>query len=514
MLGQLFGMFATLLLAATVPVLKVCLLCGTGWICARQGLLSPASRKTISGLVYYLFMPCLVFSKLGPALSWDRLCRWWPLPINTCASLAVGMLLGYVQIPIVKPEEWLKPHVVVCTALGNVGTLPLVLVVTLVNHQSVPMFQGFTNVVDTALAYVVMGMWVAQMVNTTVGYSMLQPKSTVVHAADVSETDSKDPLLRSHSLVPRPTSPRTSKNMVAGPGMPGQLKLEKHWQIRWFNQGKATSTVQYHALHPEEAGEGHGADIGSRTGAVRAGDPKEMAFKRTGRSGKELEQVPEIMVVEPGVELCKLEKPLTSSSVSSILAAMTQPAAAPPRGLLRRYCWSWMSQLVNPVVLAVVASLFFGLVPPFKSWMWSSQAPLAILTDATNMFHQCAIPCMLLVLGATLEKGPGQARVPARMTVSLCVARLVVLPLVGSVLILGAWHLRLFTPPDLVFVLVMMLSWTAPAAMNVHTFATLHSNGEPEVAALLFWQYMACIFSMPCWLMIYLWLLNKYMPNP
>jgi hypothetical protein len=47
-----------------------------------------------------------------------------------------------------------------------------------------------------------------------------------------------------------------------------------------------------------------------------------------------------------------------------------------------------------------------------------------------------------------------------------------------------------------------------PAALNVHTLATLHSNREAEMGAMLFWQYLAACITLPAALSFFLWLLN------
>lgn len=48
------------------------------------------------------------------------------------------------------------------------------------------------------------------------------------------------------------------------------------------------------------------------------------------------------------------------------------------------------------------------------------------------MFGDCCIPCLLLMLGATLSKGPGSACPPLRVVAGVAAARLVVLPLLGT----------------------------------------------------------------------------------
>lgn len=54
-----------------------------------------------------------------------------------------------------------------------------------------------------------------------------------------------------------------------------------------------------------------------------------------------------------------------------------------------------------------------------------------------------------------------------------------------------------FAPPNSLFTLVLLLGHSTPTAINVQTLATLHQNGEQAVSAMLFWQYMGAVFTLP-----------------
>jgi len=47
------------------------------------------------------------------------------------------------------------------------------------------------------------------------------------------------------------------------------------------------------------------------------------------------------------------------------------------------------------------------------------------------MFGECCIPCLLLMMGATLSKGPGRCCPPLRIVLGVAAARLLLLPLLG-----------------------------------------------------------------------------------
>lgn len=67
------------------------------------------------------------------------------------------------------------------------------------------------------------------------------------------------------------------------------------------------------------------------------------------------------------------------------------------------------------------------------------------------MFGDCCIPCLLLMLGATLSKGPGKACPPLRVVAGVAAARLVLMPLLGTAWLvagkaLGGWHHDVHVP--------------------------------------------------------------------
>jgi uncharacterized membrane protein len=46
------------------------------------------------------------------------------------------------------------------------------------------------------------------------------------------------------------------------------------------------------------------------------------------------------------------------------------------------------------------------------------------------------------------------------------------------------------------------------AAILVHSLASVHHNGEDKVSALLFWEYLACIVTLPLCSSVYLYLIG------
>ncbi len=101
--------FLGLALGSALPVVKICLVSVIGAVLAHkvrhclqvslqlsgfllaihpiahvmpQKILKPPARQALSQLIFFVFMPTLVFSKLSAAVDVKNLTIWWPLPAN------------------------------------------------------------------------------------------------------------------------------------------------------------------------------------------------------------------------------------------------------------------------------------------------------------------------------------------------------------------------------------------------------------------------------------------------
>jgi predicted permease len=141
----------------------------------------------------------------------------------------------------------------------------------------------------------------------------------------------------------------------------------------------------------------------------------------------------------------------------------------------------------------------------------------ALLPAASACFPQPLIPILLLVLGANLANGPqlaNGAHLPALNVAGVIASKLILSPLIGLAVVLSAQKLGLLgVAPDPLAVLVMMVSWSTPTAILVHSLALVHKNGEDEVSALLFYEYLAAALTLPLCSALYLYVLGCCVPQ-
>lgn len=176
--------------------------------------------------------------------------------------------------------------------------------------------------------------------------------------------------------------------------------------------------------------------------------------------------------------------------------------------------WKVLSGLLNVPTVAIALGLLVACIPELRHLFYGSgdaedatgdkEGDLDVVTRALRRLGGAAIPCMMIGIGGALSRGPGHTKVSWRAIVALAVIRLVILPAVGGWAVLKGQHHGLWADNGKMFTLVLALQQAMPTALNVHTMASVHRNHEEVVATLLFWQYIACIVTIPVSVVIYL----------
>ncbi|XP_048231094.1 protein PIN-LIKES 2 isoform X3 [Ricinus communis] len=105
--------------AAIVPLLKLITLTLFGFILIKYELIPKPTLNTLSKLVFVLFLPCLIFTHLGPPITLHNIVRWWFIPVNVLLSTAIGCVLGYLVALICRPPPEFFRFTIIMTGFGN-----------------------------------------------------------------------------------------------------------------------------------------------------------------------------------------------------------------------------------------------------------------------------------------------------------------------------------------------------------------------------------------------------------
>ncbi|XP_021292815.1 LOW QUALITY PROTEIN: protein PIN-LIKES 2 [Herrania umbratica] len=162
------------LLSAIVPLMKLLSLTVIGLVLAhpKTQIIPRATFKLLSKLVFVLFLPCLIFTRLGESITLDSIAQWWFIPVNVLISTFIGCLLGCLVVIICRPPPQFKRFTIIMTAFGNTGNL-LIAIVGSVCHTSNSPFGPHCH--SRGVSYVSFAQWVAVILVYTLVYHMMEP---------------------------------------------------------------------------------------------------------------------------------------------------------------------------------------------------------------------------------------------------------------------------------------------------------------------------------------------------
>lgn len=438
--------FGTLFQASTVPVAKVAFICALGAFLSRSGLLTKEGRFMVSKLVISVFTPCLLLSKLGGVLTLPELSSTWPLAANQAIGYALGILLGQTTALVTQAPARIRPHVTLATSIGNVGNLPLVLVTTLLADPRLS--EVFQGAdVDTGVLYVMIGWFWGSFLQFPLAYLMLAPK-------EEQAPEETSALLPGEESLAWP--PGQGSAIAVHTGRDGPL-----------------SPIVAASLEPESRS-------ASPSIAVLASDPQ------FARSSAQL--LPDEAAAQPGGQHPPTFLARLSSMDLSTLAA----------------------GVFTPPTIACLGALVLASLPPLQASLFAPEGGLRFVGDSLDMLGSALIPCMLLCLGATLENGPGAGNIPLSCLLGVLVSRLVLMPGVMTGALLVSERVGVLPPPEPLMLLVMLMVNSTPTAILVHTVASVQRNGEVEMSAILFWEYLAALLTLPVCLAVFLYIVQLH----
>ncbi|SGZ56437.1 CIC11C00000005521 [Sungouiella intermedia] len=123
-----FGSISFLTLEA---VLEVVIICFAGFVAAKTKLLTLTGQKVISQLNVDLFTPCLVFTKLAPSLSLNKMVDIIIIPIFYAITTITSLICSRVTARIMMLNNAESDYVTAMAVFGNSNSLPVSLTLSL-----------------------------------------------------------------------------------------------------------------------------------------------------------------------------------------------------------------------------------------------------------------------------------------------------------------------------------------------------------------------------------------------
>ncbi|KAJ3703193.1 hypothetical protein LUZ61_006898 [Rhynchospora tenuis] len=161
---------------AVLPIAKVFTMCFMGFLMASKhvNILPANGRRLLNGLVFSLLLPCLIFSQLGRAITFEKMLQWWFIPVNVVLGTISGSLIGLIVALIIRPPYPYFKFTIIHIGIGNIGNIPLVLIAALCRDPSNP-FGDSDKCSQDGNAYISFGQWVGAIILYTYVFKMLAP---------------------------------------------------------------------------------------------------------------------------------------------------------------------------------------------------------------------------------------------------------------------------------------------------------------------------------------------------
>ncbi|KAF9299200.1 hypothetical protein BGZ88_000042 [Linnemannia elongata] len=117
--------------AAAEAVSQVIVVVICGILLTKAGLLSPQTQRGLSKINLYFLTPCLIFTKIASALSWDRFVTFWPIPLFYSVFLIVNFTVAQIGSKLLRLTKEETRFATASIMFFNNNSLPIALVQSL-----------------------------------------------------------------------------------------------------------------------------------------------------------------------------------------------------------------------------------------------------------------------------------------------------------------------------------------------------------------------------------------------
>nr|ACU18852.1 unknown [Glycine max] len=166
-----------------------------------------------------------------------------------------------------------------------------------------------------------------------------------------------------------------------------------------------------------------------------------------------------------------------------------------------------LAELMSPPAIATFFGFLFGAVAWLRNIIIGDDTPLRVIQDSLQLLGNGTIPCITLLLGGNLAQGLKSSSVKPLTLISIIIARLLLLPIIGLFIVRAAANFDLL-PVDPLFQYVLVMQYAMPPAMNISTMVQLFEVGNEECSVILLWTYSAAAIALTAWSTFLLWLLS------
>ncbi|KAF9648875.1 hypothetical protein BDM02DRAFT_3186745 [Thelephora ganbajun] len=418
-----------LIYSGVIPLIKIFISMFAGYYFARKDLFPQVATRGASQIAINLAFPPLIFSSIVPAFTKENVSAIGPTFLIALIYGILGLLFGLVirEVCYVPRNFW--QGIIVACCLGNWGNLPAAVIIPVTQQPP------FNPPKDTNLGISFIGIFV--VVYNVFFWICGLARSL---AWDMPQASRKG---------------RKPKGEYRSPLQPPDISVP---------QEKADGTPETNAPSNIEEGK------------------KLTSLQVTASSQTE-----------------------RGSTVLPVHAYSPSTTESPPNPRFKLFIQT-LSFIFAPINLVIGGSLCIALVQPLKalfvdvsaeggpSWKGpDGKPPLAFLIDTAAFLGDITIPLSLVLLGASFArmKIPRPiSRLPVAAILSVCVAKLVLLPIIGILIVQAMVRGGLIPPQNRVQIFAAMYLSGTPTSITQLVVSALYSpDGELDTFSVRIYSF-------------------------
>lgn len=432
---------------ATVQVICICI---TGYVCARTGLLSPLSQKSISLLNVNVFTPALIFSKLASSLSLKKMIEVSVIPVFFAISTFVSVMCSRFTSKLLKLNEPETDFVTAMSAFGNSNSLPVSLTIALA--YTLPNLEwdildddNADKIAGRGILYLLIFQQLGQVLRWSWGFNTLLRR-------------------RSH------------KELNSDPYSDNPEQQETFLE----NSGEET-LISNDEL--EEGRIGNGDDIVSGNA-----DNNKISFN----SDRSFTSESAALEIENETQHIRQQQASGRLSLESIKEQVSKR-------------FTQFLNFMNPPLYAMALSVIVASIPALHDSFYVNDGFVEhTIASAIKDLGSVSIPLILVVLGSNLA--PSSEMAPAsknhkKIIFGSLISRMILPPIVLLPFIaICVKYVEISILDDPIFLIVSFILTISPPAIQLSQICQLNEIYEMEMAGVLFWGYV--VLTLPTTIVI------------
>ena len=507
-------LFLEIFLAAFRAVAKLFIMCAFGAFARRKNLLGKELTKNLSSLNGTIFLPCLLVTSIGASVTLEKLKKLWLLPVAACFNVVCGYVFGRVLVfssgssggnrnadrrwmtnnVCETPERFQRAALASCT-FGNALALPVVVSVAIAETGKVGNLVFTEEDKDKCVLYIGVYLIALSPLMWIVGPSLHKPPKKATTSRKAKESDGNLHNQNRSNDLEEETIDNFNEDFDEyddDEDLPeGDVELQ-----RLTPPSSPKSSNSRFKSGSNQQGFGKGSDGGSELNDENNNDNGVTTIGATTTTTTTTTTSP-LPITTTALRRNSSSFERLSSTISESYRKSKQVVKG----------------FVNVNMCASISGLILGIIPFTRHLFFDTEGALYFVYRALYSMGQAAVPQVLVIIGATLAKGPDHSFAPKRTAVGVLSVRFLLLPLVhvGVYFLfkkLNSSALPSTSGTDHTFWLIFLIEGCTPTASNM-VLQTMMYSKEPEkaaagVASLLFWQYLSAPFLLTGFICLFL----------